>query len=196
MSSSSCSSTNRTNWYRHNISLLRVEGGGGGRYGTSGCVTGLRGDLSWGFKTISWSSCVTKIQEPLRGLWGCFLQCTMTFCRDWHQPLSSRPPTGEHPLNQAWMWTSKLWIGKCEDQPCAAALYRASDNAEPRLPVIRQCSDSGTTVLHLWSTRAWQCYRRDAATVSCCKLQGFFPRSNTCELLFSLTHSMDVVTCA
>ena len=106
MSSSSCSSTNTTNWYRHNISLREEGGGGGGgSYGTSGCVTGLRGDLSWGFTTVSWSSCVTKIEEPLRGLWGCLLQCTMKLCRDWHQPLSCRPPTGEHPWNQAWRWT-------------------------------------------------------------------------------------------
>ena len=42
---------------------------------------------------------------------------------------------------------SKLWIGKCEDQPCVAALCRASDDAERRLPVIRQCYASGTTLL-------------------------------------------------
>ena len=112
------SSTNRTNWYTHSISLREEEGGGGGGggwYGTSGSVTGLRGDLSWGFTTVSWSSCVTKIQEPLRGLWGCLLQCTIKLCRDWHQPLSSRSPTGEHPLNQGWRWTvealdQQMWI--------------------------------------------------------------------------------------
>ena len=42
---------------------------------------------------------------------------------------------------------SELWIGKCKDQPCAAALCRASDDAERRLPVIRRCYGSGATVL-------------------------------------------------
>ena len=46
---------------------------------------------------------------------------------------------------------SKLWIGKCEDQPCAVALCRALDDAERRLPVIYQAVlyGSGTTVLRL-----------------------------------------------
>ena len=141
MSSSSCFSTNRTSWYRHNIFLREEEEGGGGWYGTSGCVTGLRGDLIWGFTTVWWSSCVMKIQEPLRGFWGCLLQCTMKLCRD------TSPHHADHQLEST-PWTrpegglSKLWIGKCEDQPCAAALCRASDDAERRLSVIRQCYGS------------------------------------------------------
>ena len=105
------------------------------------------------------------------------------------QPFSCRPPTGEHPLeNTPWPegGLSKLWICKCEDQPCAAALCRASDDPERRLPVIRQCYGSETTVLCPWSTRVRQCYRRDAAPVGCGNLPFFFPRSNTCELIFNL----------
>ena len=67
-------------------------------------------------------------------------------------------------------------------------LCRASDDAEPLLPVIRQCYGSGTTVLRPRSTRVRQCYRRDAAAVSRGNLP-FFPRSNTRELIFSLTRS-------
>ena len=70
------------------------------------------------------------------------------------------------PLTRPEGGLSKLWIGKCKDQPCAAALCRASDDAERRLSVIRQCYGSGTTVLRPWSARVRQCYRRDAAAVS------------------------------
>ena len=50
MTSSCCSSSIRTNWYRSISSSLREEygRGGGGWFGTSGCATGLAGDLSWG----------------------------------------------------------------------------------------------------------------------------------------------------
>ena len=59
--------------------------------------------------------------------------------QDWHQPLSSRQPTGDTPWTRPEGGLSKLCIGKCEDLPCAVALCRASDDAERCLPVIRQC---------------------------------------------------------
>ena len=68
-------------------------------------------------------------------------------------------------------------------------LCRASDDAEPRLPMIRQCYGSGMTVLRPCSTRVRQCYRGDAVAVSRGNLPGFFPRSNMRELIFSLTRS-------
>ena len=53
-------------------------------------------------------------------------------------------------------------------------LCRSSDDAEPRLPVIRQCNGSGTTVLRPCSTHARQCCRRDAAAVSCGNLPNLY----------------------
>ena len=116
--------------------------------------------------TVWWSSCVTKIQEPLRGLWGCLLQCTMKLCKTDISPYQADHQLESTPWTRPEGGLSKLCIGKCEDQPCAVALCRASDDAERCLPVIRQSYGSGTTVLRPWSTRVRQCYRRDAGAVS------------------------------